>query len=60
MALRDKTIRRVIKENKPTKFRKVMREFGEGTLRSGSKDGPVVTNPKQAQAIAFSEARRKK
>jgi hypothetical protein len=40
------------------KFRKVMGEFGHHTLHSGSKRGPVVTNPKQAAAIAFSEERR--
>ena len=38
-----------------TKIRKVMREFKEGTLHSGKK-GPVVKNPKQAIAIALSEA----
>ena len=29
-----------------------------GTLRSGSKTGPKVTNPKQAIAIGLSEARK--
>lgn len=33
-----------------------MRKFKEGTLHSGSKSGPVVTNPKQAIAISLSEA----
>lgn len=32
----------------------VMKEFQRGTLRSGS--GEKVTNPKQAVAIAYSEA----
>jgi hypothetical protein len=32
----------------------VMKEFGRGTLHSGS--GEKVTNPKQAAAIAYSEA----
>lgn len=41
------------------KIGKVMREFKGGTLHSG-KGGPVVTNPKQALAIALSEARRNK
>lgn len=41
------------------KFKKVMGEYSEGTLHSGSKEGPKVTNPKQAKAIAFSEARKK-
>jgi hypothetical protein len=38
------------------KASKVMREFKAGKLRSGSKKGPVVKNPKQAIAIALSEA----
>ena len=42
------------------KLKKVMREFKEGSLHSGSKKGPVVENPKQAVAIAYSEARKKK
>lgn len=41
------------------KIKKVMHEFGEGKLHSGSKKGPVVTSPKQGIAIAISEARRK-
>jgi hypothetical protein len=40
------------------KVKKVMGEFKEGTLHSGSKRGPVVKNPKQAVAIALSEARK--
>jgi len=35
-----------------------MHEFKEGDLHSGSKHGPLVTNPKQAIAISLSEARR--
>lgn len=35
----------------------VMKEFGKGKLHSGSKSGPVVKDPKQAVAIAMSEAR---
>ena len=38
------------------KVGKVMGEFKRGTLHSGSKKGPEVTNPKQA--IAMSEARK--
>jgi hypothetical protein len=34
-----------------------MKQFKEGKLHSGSKKGPDVTNPKQATAIALSEAR---
>jgi len=37
------------------KVGKVMGEYKEGTLHSG-KDGKVVKNPKQAIAIALSEA----
>jgi hypothetical protein len=43
-----------MKEN-PAKVGKVMREYKSGTLHSG-KGGPVVKNPKQALAIALSEA----
>ena len=39
-----------------TKFHKVLSEMKSGTLHSSS--GPKVTNPKQALAIAYSEARR--
>lgn len=41
------------------KVEKVMKEFKHGALHSGSKKGPVVSNPKQAVAIALSEARKK-
>lgn len=40
------------------KVGKVMGEFKAGKLHSGSKSGPTVTNPKQATAIAMSEARK--
>ncbi len=40
------------------KIQKVMHEMKEGTLHSGSKKGPIVTNPKQGIAIALSEARK--
>ncbi len=43
-----------------SKVRKVMHEFKEGSLHSGSKTGPKVKNRKQAIAIAFSEAGRAK
>jgi hypothetical protein len=42
------------------KVAKVMHEFGAGELHSGSKKGPKVTNPKQAVAIALSEAGKAK
>ncbi len=41
------------------KVKKVMDEWKEGKLHSGSKKGPVVKNQKQAVAIALSEARKK-
>jgi hypothetical protein len=40
------------------KVQKVMREYKEGKLHSGSKKGPLVKNEKQAIAIALSEARK--
>lgn len=50
---------KVTGEKAQKKVGKVMREFKEGKLHSG-KDGPVVKNPKQAMAIALSEARSMK
>lgn len=44
---------------KKDKVEKVMGEYAEGKLHSGSKKGPVVTNKKQAVAIALSEQRAK-
>lgn len=38
------------------KVKKVMHELKEGKLHSGSKKGPLVTNPKQGIAISMSEA----
>ncbi len=40
------------------KIKKVMHEMKEGKLHSGSKKGPIVTNPKQGVAIALSESRK--
>lgn len=42
------------------KVSKVMKEFKAGTLNSGSSKGPVVTNRKQAVAIALSQAKMAK
>lgn len=41
------------------KVEKVMKEYKQGKLHSGSKKGPEVTSRKQAIAIALSEARKK-
>jgi hypothetical protein len=40
------------------KIEKVMHEFKEHELHSGSKKGPKVKNKRQALAIALSEARK--
>lgn len=48
------------KKGADSKVEKVMHEFKEGKLHSGSKKGPEVTNPKQAIAIALSEQRKAK
>lgn len=42
------------------KIKKVMHEYKEGKLHSGSRKGPEVKNRKQAVAIALSEARKSK
>lgn len=38
------------------KTHKVMKEFQQGTLHSGSKTGPKVRSRRQAVAIAMSES----
>jgi hypothetical protein len=48
----------VVEKKGKAKIKKVMEEFKHGALHSGSKKGPTVTNPKQAQAIGLSEARK--
>lgn len=45
---------------KKAKVEKVMKEFKHGELHSGSKKGPLVSNPKQAIAIALSESGQSK
>ena len=44
------------KKAKQKRVKDELHKFKEGTLRSGSKKGPKVTDPKQAIAIALSEA----
>lgn len=51
---------KAVKKPKQDKIKKVMEEFEEGALHSGSKKGPVVKNKKQALAIAISESKKKK
>ena len=41
------------------KIKKVMHEFEEKKLHSGSKTGPLVKEKSQAIAISLSEARKK-
>jgi hypothetical protein len=50
-------LKKIVSKRAKAKVGKVMGEFEKGSLHSG-KGGPVVTNPKQAQAIALSVARR--
>jgi hypothetical protein len=49
-----------MKGKEQRKVSKVMKEGYEGKLHSGSKSGPIVTDRKQMQAIAFSEAKKGK
>jgi hypothetical protein len=44
----------------PKDVKGVMKEYKNKALHSGSKKGPVVTNRKQAIAIALSEQRKLK
>lgn len=46
-------------KKKDGKVAKVMHEYKEGALHSGSKKGPVVKSRDQAIAIGLSEARKK-
>lgn len=45
-------------KKKKDKIEKVMKEFKEDKLHSGSKKGPKVKSKKQAIAIALDEARK--
>jgi hypothetical protein len=55
-----KVKKKPVKMAAKSKVKKVMDEWKAGELHSGSKKGPVVTNQKQAIAIALSEARKSK
>jgi len=44
------------KKAKAARVKSEMGKFKTGTMHSGSKTGPKVTNPKQAVAIALSES----
>ncbi len=55
VSCKKKMMKKVKKEDK---IAKVMHEFKEHELHSGSKKGPIVRKPKQAIAIALSEARK--
>lgn len=52
----DARTRKSRKQRRRKKISEVMREYKAGELNSGSKKGPVVTNRKQAIAIALSKA----
>lgn len=52
-----KKLKKEVKKGKrQAKIGKVMEEYKEGKLHSGSKHGPLVRSLKQALAIALSEA----
>ena len=53
--VKENSMKPTTKKGKMEKVGKVMTEYKEGTLHSG-KGGKVVTNKKQAIAIALSEA----
>lgn len=48
------------KKAKRARVKLEMEKFKEGKLRSGSENGPVVTNPRQAIAISLSESGQSK
>ena len=48
------------KEIRKKKVAKVMGEFKEGKLHSGSKKGPLIKDKKQALAVAMSESGQSK
>ena len=48
------------KEERKKKMKRVLEEFDEKKLHSGSKKGPLVKDKAQAIAIGYSEAKRAK
>lgn len=48
----------LLAKRRANKVHRVMREFKQHKLHSGSRRGPIVRNRRQAVAIALSEARR--
>jgi hypothetical protein len=48
------------KKAKKKRMKEEIHKFKEGKLHSGSKKGPVVTNPAQAIAISLSESGQSK
>jgi hypothetical protein len=48
------------KKAKKQRMKIEMDKFDTGELHSGSKKGPIVTNPKQAIAISLSESGQSK
>ncbi len=58
MAAKKKVLKKKKLDKQFKKEEKVMHEFKEGELHSGSKKGPIVKKKSQAIAIALSEARK--
>lgn len=54
-----KTATSIRKSRRQAKVHKTMHEYKHGNLHSGSKHGPIVTDRKQAIAIALNQARRR-
>jgi len=54
-----KAVKKMVKKvKKEGKVAKVMKEYSENALHSGSKKGPLVKSRSQAIAIGLSEARK--
>ena len=57
---RSQTRKQLTGGKRKKKISKVLKEFKNGKLRSGSKKGPKVKSKKQAIAIALNSARKRK